>query len=989
MNALVGQELITKTTTWLTGIAELVTAVTAVIVATMALIVVLEAARMRLSRSSVLLSARGWDRRLVMLCVAVWLLVFVVWVSSASAAFGLKAFDGSVTDQSGGAYTQAGGHPYEANTTFEVNATHNSLGDLIPDGGQIKTVLVDLPAGFVGNPTAQPACPMGVFLSPTQSFNCPESDQVGVVVLKIATPQPDFPDNTLQFPPLPLYNLEPAPGVVASFGFIAGNVPIFFDAHVASAGGYHVQVRVPDAPQALSVLVSSVTLWGIPSAPAHTALRGCQGTTLRGCPAEAAPRAFLMNPTACPPVGEGLRTDLAADSWYNPGAFVKTSFVSHNPPGFSLDNPLPVSEWGSAQGPTGCEVLPFDPSISVAPDTRLPDAPSGLEFGLSFPQDGLDNPTGLGTANLKRAEVSFPEGMTISPSAADGLQACSDEQIGIGNDDPVGCPAASKVGTVVATTPLLDEPLEGALYVGSQESDDPASGRMFRTFIALESKQRGIVVKLGGEVRTVGDEKTGAGRLIATFDNNPQVPVSNITVRLKSGPRAPLATPPSCGEKTTTAKLTSWAGQTVERSDTFTIDCTPGLGGFAPGFGAGVLSPVGGAFAPLVVAIDRPDGQQYISGVGVEMALGTVAKLRGVPLCSDADANAGACAVGARIGTATVAAGPGTSPFYINGPVSFTGPYKGAPYGLAVAVRAKAGPFDLGTVVVRAAIYVDPTDARLTVISDPLPVVLKGIPVRLRSVHVDVDRPGFTINPTSCAPKTIRANFISSLNATASQNVAFQASDCAQLGFTPKLRLRLTGRGQTTDGKHPGLKTTLTQPRHQAGIKTVKLALPLSLALDPENAASDTLCEFEEGQKPDPKCPKSSVIGTAKAVTPVLNRPLTGPVYFVKNVRIDKRTGRRIRTLPTLLMALRGEVALNVRVNSSVSKDGKLVSTIPVVPDAPVTRFDLTLKGGPKGILVVNGNACKRAKTTNLTLTAHNNNKQTTHPNTNPPCSKR
>ena len=271
-----------------------------------------------------------------------------------------------------------------------------------------------------------------------------------------------------------------------------------------------------------------------------------------------------------------------------------------------------------------------------------------------------------------------------------------------------------------------------------------------------------------------------------------------------------------------------------------------------------------------------------------------LAKLRGVPLCGQAQADAGACAIESRVGTATVGAGPGSNPYYINGPVALTGPYKGAPYGLSVAVRAVAGPFDLGTVVVRAAIYVDPSDGHLTVVSDPLPIVVKGVPVRLRTVNVKVDRPGFTITPTSCAEKQIVATFTSTQGAISRSSARYVAASCSRLDFTPKLSLALTGRGQTTDGKHPGLKATVTRPAHdQAGFKSFKVALPLSLALDPENAASDTLCEFEEGQKPDPQCPKSSIIGRAKAVSPLLNRPLAGNVYFVKNVRIDKRTGRR------------------------------------------------------------------------------------------------
>jgi hypothetical protein len=906
---------------------------------------------------------------------------------SSTPDFGITAFDGAVVDPDGKGFSQAGGHPFEASTTFEFNTAGDSVGNLIPDGGQVKTVLVDLPQGFGGNPIAQSECPMGVFLDPAQTFNCPESSQVGLADFKVAFGAPsDF--NPLLFDHNPLYNLKPPPGIAASFGFVVARVPVFLDARVSPDGGYHVQVRVTDAPQALSVLVSRLRLWGVPADPVHNVDRGCQGSNQFGCGAEMAPRAFLTNPTFCPSVGEGLRTNLAVDSWINPGAFEHASFISHDPPGFGFNDPLAPNLWGPTQGPTGCDDLPFDPTIEVEPNTAQPDAPSGLLFGLSLPQDGLDNPTGLATAQLKRAEVKFPEGMTISPSAADGLDACNDQQIGIGNDAPVTCPDASKIGTVTATTPLLKEPLIGRVYAGSQESDDPASGRMFRIFMALESKQRGVLVKLAGQVRTAGDEKTGAGRVETVFDNNPQVPVSNIAIQLKTGPRAPLATPPTCGKKTVSAKLTSWAGQTVERESSFTIDCSSDLGGFSPEFHAGTFNSTGGAFSPLAVRINRPDRQQYIAGVSVEMPGGTVAKLKGVPLCSDASANAGKCPVESRIGTATVGAGPGANPFYIKSPVSLTGPYKGAPYGLAIAVRVKAGPFDLGTVVVRQAIYVDPTDAHLTVVSDPLPVILKGVPVRLRSVNVEIDRPGFTINPTSCAPKTISANFISSLGATSKQTARYQATDCGQLGFSPKFKLRLTGKGQTTDGKHPGFKTTLTQPRHQANIKALRLTLPLSLALDPENAVSDTLCEFEEGQKADPKCPKSSIIGTAKAITPVLNRPLSGPVYFVKNVRIDKQTGRRIRTLPNLILALRGEVALNVRIQTTVS-NGKLTSIIPTVPDAPVTRFDLNLRGGKKGILTVIGNACKRDKTANLAITAHNNKRLTPKLSINPPCKKK
>jgi hypothetical protein len=922
-------------------------------------------------------ASAGRKQSLVRTWVAATVTTLVFGLATAApsnAALGIAAFDGSVSGPDGASYTQAGGHPYAANTIFALTAAADSQGNVLPDGGGAKDIEVTLPPGFVGDPTVASTCPMDDFLHPISSevpyALCPAQSQVGVTDIKVAIGQ-----ETGAGGDFPVYNLDPSPGSVALFGFRVFAVPVFVDVRVNPADNRIVALS-RNTSQALAVLGASVTLWGSPADPLHDGKRVCPGPFGGSpCSIDPSPRPFLTNPTACPLPGSGLETGLRVDSWASPGLFARAIFVSHDPPGYrfapdsSVDPTLfelPPDRWGPASGPTGCERLPFDPSLSVRPTTTEPDSPSGLSVDLSFPQQGLQSTTGLATAHLKRARVVLPDGMTISPSSADGLAGCSDEQIGVGSNQPVSCPDASKIGTVVATTPVLKEPLEGGVYVGTQESDDPASGRMFRIFLVLENKQRGLLVKLPGQVHVVGD-----GQLETVFDNNPQLPVSTIALKLKSGARAPLATPLACGKHTVTAQLTSWGGQTVDRESSFEIDCPPGLGGFAPSFRAGSLSPLGGAFGPLVVGIDRPDRQQYLAGVAFAMPGGVSAKLRGVPLCGETDAQAGSCPPETRIGTATVGAGPGPAPYYLKGPVSLTGSYKGAPYGLSVSVRAKAGPFDLGTVVVRQAIYVDPVDASLRVVSDPLPVIVKGVPVRLRSVEASVDRPRFALNPTSCAPKQIAATFNSTQGVTAQQAVRFKVVGCAELGFAPKLSLALTGKGQTADGKHPGLKAVLTQPRGQAAIRSVTVGLPLSLALDPTNAASDSLCEFEEGQKPDPGCPASSIIGHVTATTPLLNRPLVGKVYFVKNVRVDSRTGRRIRTLPTLLLALRGEVALNVRAQTSV-KDGKLISTFPTVPDAPVTRFALTLKGGKRGILVVNGNACRRSRKAAVDLRAQN-----------------
>jgi hypothetical protein len=902
----------------------------------------------------------------------------------AQADFGVRMFDGGTFGPpppgndpflSGPAYTQAGGHPYEAWTAFEMNRIVKDDLLFAPDGGNIRNVTVDLPPGLIGNPTAVPQCPktrrIALDFDTDPEKLCAPASVVGVAIITLAADAGQVSHN-----PALVFNMEPSPGVAAQFGFNYMGGIVILEATVHADGEYAVRVRARNANSTVPALGVKVTLWGDPANPAHDTQRcvavnpaelefggtarcdrGDPGTPFgpNPFPDHLEKKAFLTLPTSCTPPGVGLETKLNVESWDPASAPASASFISHLPPGYHGELNSDPSTWGPPQGPTGCDELPFDPSFSAQPDSSLADSPTGLRVNLGFPQEGLDDPEGLATAHLREARVTLPEGMTINPSGADGLAACTDAQVGFDSVSPVQCPDASKIATVTATTPVLEEQLTGAVYVGSQLSDDPESGDMFRIVLALQNVERGIFVKLLGKVRA--DAQTG--RLETTFAGNPQLPVSSISLHFKDGPRAPLAMPLDCGTKTVNASLSSWAGHLVQRSDSFDVACTPDLGGFAPSFQAGTLNPTGGAFSPFAVRISRPDRQGYMSGLTIEMPPGLIGKLKDVPQCPDAQAAAGTCGIESRVGTATVGAGPGTNPFYIDGSVSLTGPYKGAPFGLSTAVRVIAGPFDLGMVVVRQAIFVDPVDAHITVVSDPLPTIVKGVPVRLRSIAVDVNRPGFTLNPTSCGPKQIKATMVSTSGAVHEATQHFQVGDCQALRFRPKLAMRLTGRGQTTDGKHPGLRTVLTQAPGQANLRSASVRLPLSLALDPENAQSDDLCEFEAGKRVD--CPPSSIVGHAVAHTPVLNRPLEGPVYFVKNVRVHPRTGRLIRTLPTLLIPLRGEVAIDLRATTDVIGN-KLVSTFPTVPDAPVSRFQLNLKGGKRGILVAVRNICRRPR---------------------------
>lgn len=875
--------------------------------------------------------------------------------------FGVGTFEGGAFNADGSTASQALSHPYSVSATVEM--THEGF---FNPGEQLKNVDVELPPGFIGNPAITPTLCTPEQLFQGQGNECPVSSQVGVAE-PLCTGGP-----CLGGARPGIYNMVPITGTPATFGFVIGKAPAFLVPELRT-GDYGLTVRASRVPTLIDVTGSKVTLWGVPADPSHDADRGTlpsydpdgpggpQPPTdpkpVKNCsdpddPFNPAEDAACTNPAGYEPVpfitlpgncsAGAVRTTLRAESWQDPGEF-ETAFFDHDTNG----NPTAV---------TGCEEVPFTPQISIRPTSTRPDAPTGLDVELSMPTDGLLNPDGLAQAHLKRVQVTLPEGMTINPSSADGLQGCPDAQLGIDNAGAAHCPEASKVGTVSIETPLLDEPLDGGVYVRSQASSDPASGDMFRIAIVVDSEELGVRIKLAG--RVAADPATG--RLSTTFDDNPQIPFSKLSLSLKGGARAPLANPPTCGTKTVTSELSSWSAidldnplpsEIVERSSSFAIEC-PGQAGFAPAFAAGSVSPTGGAFSPFVARIDRPDGQQPLAGVSLDMPKGLIAKLRGVQLCPDAvagDGTPGACPAGSRIGTATVGAGVGPTPFFLKGDVFLTGPYKGGPYGLSVAVHAKAGPFDLGMVKVRQAIHVDPETAEISVVSDPLPQIVKGVPVRLRSVNVDADRAGFTINPTSCSEKRIDATLTSTQGSVSKASSRFQAADCVSLAFKPRLAMRLTGRKQRRTGGHPGLRVTLRQAGGQANLKGLAVKLPRSLALDPDNAQG--LCSFEEARKADPKCPESSIVGRATAHTPVLDKPLSGPVYFAENKRVNK-FGRQVSTLPSLVIALRGEVAINVRQSSDV-RGGRLVSTTSTIPDAPVSRFDLRLEGGDGGILTV------------------------------------
>jgi hypothetical protein len=855
--------------------------------------------------------------------------------------------------------TQAGAHP-EGTTSFDVTFAPTFV-QFAQKGGVLRNTVVDLPPGVVGNPRAVERCPMAQLAQGNSNDdNCPAASQVGVVELR---------GRVVEFGGTPsryaLYAMVPSEDQLATFAFKSVNAVVTIEATVRPEDN-GVRLTVRNAAQSLIITGSTVEIWGVPGDPSHDSqrcprLNDATGVCDAPRPNPGVRRAFFSNPTAC---DEPKATSIRVSSWWVDPIDVLSSTVT---------DVQPI--------PTGCDRLSFEPTMSVRPTASAPDSPTGLSVDLALAND--DEPQGLATAHLRDVEVSLPEGVSISPSSATGLDACTDAQLAAGTDRPVRCPDASKVGVATAESPVLDRPLTGSVYVGSQRSRVSESGEMFRIFLVLEGPA-GLKVKLIGHVRA--DDETG--QLVSIFADNPQLPVSKIHLQLTSSSTAPLATPPTCGVKGVSTMLSSWGGQISPLTDRFAISC-PGMRGFSPTFAAGMKAATSGAYSPLVVRIERADRQEFLDGVSLSMPTGLLAKLKGVSLCSNSDAATGTCPPTTMVGTATVGTGPGPTPLFLRGSVSLTGPYKGAPYGLAVAVPAIAGPFDLGVVVVRQAVFIDRDDAHITVLSDSLPTIVGGVPVRLRSIDATIDRTMFTLNPTSCAEKHIRGTMHSQQGSFATSSARFQVGDCGALPFKPKLALRLRGKKQTGLGKHPGLTAKLSKRAGEAGIRNVEVRLPLSLALDPDNA--NGLCEFEEGRKAEPRCPKSSIIGRAQAVTPLLDKPLKGNVYFVKNVRRDPRTGRPIRTLPALLAALRGEVALNLRATTSV-KDGRLVNTFSTVPDAPVSSFNMSLRGGKGGILVVTGNRslCRRGtQFARSVMKAHNGKRADTDVRLATPCTKK
>jgi hypothetical protein len=880
------------------------------------------------------------------LAVALASVVVAVSAQADPANYGIESVGASLSK------SQAGAH-----ADFTSNVILKTENSELP--ALTRDVSIELPQGLLANPNAAPKCSAAQFVGTdvedkSNANGCPQDSQVGVTHVVFSSERAGTSEAIE-----PVFNLQPREGEPARLGFIALQYPILIETQLRP--DYGVTAMVQGADTLASLYKTETTLWGAPAEEGHDGERmtpyesahtgGAIQTSNGKRTSGLAPVPFMLNPVRC---GEPFS--------------IRATAVSYQ-------LPTTVSEGlGFLPPATGCALLDFKPSLSLKPTTTETESGSGLNVKLTFPSSGFEHPNVLAQAEQKKAEVVLPEGMSINPSQADGLGACSEADFGretAGSLPGEGCPENSKIGTAIAKSPLLDEAAEGALYVARPHANP--FGTLIALYLVLKVPERGVVVKLAGKVES--DPKTG--QLTATFGDAPyeipQLPISSFELHFREGARAPLVTPPTCGTYTGTATFTSWSGQVVPTHPSFEI--TSGVGGgtcpsggappFRPEFKGGTLNNNAASYSPLLMRLTRRDGDQDLTRFSSKLPPGLVARIAGASECSDAAIKAASgrtgleelaspsCPASSEVGHVLGGAGVGAALTYVLGKLYLAGPYQGAPLSAVAIVPAVAGPFDLGTVVTRVALRIDPATAEVEVDgsrSDPIPHILDGVPLKVRDLRVYVDRPSFTLNPTSCKPFLFGAtlwgggsdSFSSADDVPVSLADHFQAANCSQLGFRPKLALSL--KGGIRRGDTPSLRAVLTMPKHGANIARASVALPHSEFLDQSHIR--TICtrvQFAAGS-----CPANAIYGHAVATTPLLDKPLSGPVYL--------RSSNH--NLPDLVADLHGQIhiVLDGRIDSI---DGGIRTTFASVPDAPVSRFVLTMQGGKKGLLENSTNICR------------------------------
>jgi hypothetical protein len=887
--------------------------------------------------------------------------------TAVSPVFHLLEVTSFATDALGEPAIAAAGHPNLFNVGFTTPAA------TAPDenfGGveSAKDIVLDLPPGAFANPTAAGSCSVTAFFANAEP-ECPSGSQVGVFSVSGNGGVAQEGEGYIR-DQNPIFNLTPERGYPAELGFWDQELFLGVVAQgelVHTNQGYVVRVVVPNAAKGIYgpyYLQSSV--FGNPEK---------EGLSRGGG------RPFFTNPATC--TGEPLKTTIHVDTWGNPAP---VGLKPSGAPAFESANfadPRWHSAVAEAPAVTGCEALQFRPSIKLSPDTTSADSPSGLDVSLSVPQD--ESPEGLATPPLRKAEVVLPQGLVVNPSVAGGLSGCTEAQVAPDSTRPGDCPDSSKIGTATLHTPPIDHALEGSLYVGEPEcspcSDgDGAAGRLIKLYIEINDPATGVVVKLPGNVLT----EPGTGRLKAVFKANPQLPFENLDLHMKSGPRAPLTTPLTCGQYTTTTDLEPWSapqsGPNAKPQSRFNVNSGANGTGCpsseaampnSPTFEAGTAVPLAATYSPFILKVTRDNGSQRIAGIDTRLPAGLVGKLAGIPYCPDAAIAAAphksgraeqaspSCSSASEVGVVNVGAGSG-APFYVQGHAYLAGPYKGAPLSLEIITPAVAGPFDLGTVAVRSALYVEPYTAQIHAVSDPIPSMLAGVPLDVRSIALNMNRAQFTLNPTSCNPMKVLGGAISTLGQPISLQSRFQVGGCKGLNFTPSLKVSV--KGSTKRAGHPALKAVVTYPKggSYANIARAQVGLPHSEFLDQGNL--DKVCK--QAELNSGTCPKRSIYGKAKAWSPLLDKPLEGPVYL--GVGFGYK-------LPALVAELNGQVRILLKGKVDTTKQHGIRNTFEAVPDAPVSRFVLEMKGGKKyGLLDNSENLCHKPQRASALFTAQN-----------------
>jgi hypothetical protein len=848
-----------------------------------------------------------------------------LWEAGTCATAGPTCTYESVEKKQSDAYTQAAGHPSWGITTFELNFEKTITNEKKPEGEPLKRVRVDVPPGLASNPQAplNPETHKKCLIAEFEASKCPAGTEVGtdeatvfVGALDVEAkgkvynlePEPGEPFTGLKFEPIPLLF-----GIAIEFKDpLKGEELVlersFLEGHVAWFGDYHEYFEINNLSKMTPILRSKLNF------------NGHAGGN------------FITLPSEC---SSSEIAYLEVESWTGEGKGVRTP----------TQPPLGVE---------GCDKkVPFEPTTEVKPETSQSDAPDGATTEVKVPQYAGEKE--INSADVKDAHVTLPEGLTLNSAAARGLTACTPEKIRIGSQEPVVCPASSKVGEVTIEADLPEKSLTGNVYLGAP-SGEPITGPPYTIYVDAESPKYGVSVRLEGQV----NPNPVTGRLETTFLKNPQQPFGAFILKLKGGPQAPLANPLACGTALTEWTFTPYTGLSAFSSSSpfATTGCASPLP-FVWAQSTADQPSSAGAFGKTSYTFNlaRSDGQQYLSQVKTVLPAGLVGAIPAVTLCGEPQAQTGACPASSQIGTATVGVGAGSEPYPLSAPVFMTGPYGGAPFGLSIPVAAVAGPFNLGTVMTRVAIGVDPHTSRVTATSSPLTTIVKGVPVRLKSVSVTVNRPNFLYNPTNCGALATESVLTSTFGAMQSLSSPFGVSGCGALAFTPSFKASTSAHPSRANGE--SLQVNVNQPADQANIRSVVTQLPVQL---PSRLTTLQQACPEATYTANPfSCPAGSKVGTATATTPVLPGTLSGPAYLVSHGGA---------AFPDLDLLLEGSGVRVILVGNTDIKRGITISSFATLPDVPVSSFSLSLPMGPHSALAAFGDVCAKPLVMPTTITA-------------------